>query len=461
MKKVLVLSCLIATIMICCAFINRFGIGDDPVPIPKSHQRTGNAQKGFTYLTEGDYIRSGIPYSVFLFGAGKATNDYLHRGGLNKDLPYSYTAIKASNGEVVVAPNCLQCHAQVFDGKLIIGLGNTLIDFTPNQKLDVRKLEMLEKMLRFTAPKQYEAAASFLTVTKTVSPYLTTSVRGVNTADRLAAVLAAHRDPTTFKWLNDSQLSIPEDAIPTDTPPWWLLKKKNAMFYNGFGRGDFGRFLMASNLLTVHDTSESGMVDRHMPDVLSYLYSIQPPKYPGKIDQALAKKGSMLFEDYCSSCHGSYGDKGSYPNLLIPESVIKTDSFLYKSNYSSTQIIHWINNSWFTKGDHPARLEPFEGYIAPPLDGIWITAPYLHNGSVPTLEALLNSKIRPRYWSRDFGHPEYDYEHIGWKFKTEAQPNGTKVYNTDLKGYGNYGHYFGDVLTEEERKAVLEYLKTL
>ena len=134
---------------------------------------------------------------------------------------------------------------------------------------------------------------------------------------------------------------------------------------------------------------------------------------------------------------------------------------MYKSNYSSTQFIDWFNNSWFTKGDHPARLEPFEGYIAPPLDGIWITAPYLHNGSVPTLEALLNSKIRPRYWSRDFGHPEYDYEHIGWKFKTEAQPNGTKVYNTDLKGYGNYGHYFGDVLTEEERKAVLEYLKTL
>lgn len=112
-------------------------------------------------------------------------------------------------------------------------------------------------------------------------------------------------------------------------------------------------------------------------------------------------------------------------------------------------------------GDHPARLEPFNGYIAPPLDGIWITAPYLHNGSVPTLEALLNSKLRPAYWSRDFNNPQYDYEQMGWKYSREAGPRGTEVYNTTLPGYGNYGHTFGDRLTDKERKAVIEYLKTL
>ncbi|HEY6956285.1 MAG TPA: hypothetical protein VI385_13630, partial [Flavisolibacter sp.] len=99
--------------------------------------------------------------------------------------------------------------------------------------------------------------------------------------------------------------------------------------------------------------------------------------------------------------------------------------------------------------------------IAPPLDGIWITAPYLHNGSVPTLEALLNSKLRPKYWSRNFDKPEYDYANPGWKFKVEEGPGNTSVYNTTLAGYGNYGHYFGDKLSDEERKAVIEYLKTL
>src|SRR5439155_18205024 len=135
-------------------------------------------------------------------------------------------------------------------------------------------------------------------------------------ADRLASLLAAHRDPETFKWNNNPQLSIPDEVIPTDTPPWWLLKKKNAMFYNGFGRGDFGRFLMASNLLTVNDTSESRQVDEHMPDLLAYIYSLQPPKYPKEIDTALAKEGETVFIKSCSKCHGTYGADEKYPNLL-------------------------------------------------------------------------------------------------------------------------------------------------
>ena len=146
---------------------------------------------------------------------------------------------------------------------------------------------------------------------------------------------------------------------------------------------------------------------------------------------------------------------------MIPESTIKTDSFLFKSNYQNPQFVDWFNNSWFAKGDHPARLEPFNGYIAPPLDGIWITAPYFHNGSVPTLEGVLNSKLRPKYWSRDFDNLQYDYENVGWKYTTQDAPGGTTVYNTDLHGYGNYGHYFGDHLTNKERKAIIEYLKTL
>jgi hypothetical protein len=80
---------------------------------------------------------------------------------------------------------------------------------------------------------------------------------------------------------------------------------------------------------------------------------------------------------------------------------------------------------------------------------------------VPTLEQVLNSHARPRYWQRDFNDPDYDYEHAAWKYTAQETPNGTTVYNTDLPGYGNYGHYFGDKLSEKERKAVVEYLKTL
>lgn len=247
--------------------------GDKPVPVLPSPQRTGDKQKGYDYLITGNYVRSGIPYQIFKLAGGSENTNYLQRTGANEKLPYSFTAVTAPNGKVLVAPNCLQCHAQVFDGKLYIGLGNTAIDFSDNENLSPKKLQSLQNFLKTTSPKNWAAAAPFITVTKTVGPYLKADVPGVNMADRLAAVLAAHRDPLTFAWHEEDQLGIPEEAIPTDTPPWWLLKKKNAMFYNGFGRGDFGRFLMASNLLTVNDTSESAEVDAHMPDLLAYLYS--------------------------------------------------------------------------------------------------------------------------------------------------------------------------------------------
>jgi mono/diheme cytochrome c family protein len=459
MRKLLVF-CSLTVLVVFSAFINRF-TDDKPVHIPASPQRTGDAKKGYDYLVTGDYVHGGLPYQVFLFGAGPSKNNYLQREGINKNISHEFTAITAANGEVLVAPNCLQCHAQVFDDKLIVGLGNSLADFTKNDRLNVANLEMLGKMLQARAPKQYEASLPFLTVSKAIAPYLSAPIKGVNVADHLATLLVAHRDPNTFGWNDDWLLEKPTTLVPTDTPPWWLLKKKNAMFYNGFGRGDFGRFLMASNLLTVNDTTESRSVDEHMPDVLAYIYSIRPPKYPGIINTALANKGRTIFQAQCSGCHGGYEKGGTYPNLLIPESIIGTDSLLFKSNYSTPQFVNWFNKSWFTTGNHPARLEPFNGYIAPPLDGIWITAPYLHNGSVPTLEALLNSKLRPTYWSRDFDHPQYDLEKLGWKFSVETTAANTSTYNTTALGYGNYGHYFGDPLTPTERQALLEYLKTL
>jgi processive rubber oxygenase RoxA-like protein len=459
MKKVVVLS----FIAVGCFAFSRVSdyIDSEPVPIAPSVQRLGgDVAKGFDYLTTGDYVKGGIPYSFFLMGMGKVKTNYLNRTGRNEKLSHDYTAIE-SQGEILVAPNCMQCHAQVFEDSLVMGMGNTFINFAEDDKLNEKNLKKAESLMRMTAPKKFAAAEPFITVAKTIGPFLHTEVQGVNAADRLAAVLVAHRDPVTFKWNKVALLDIPEQVIPTDVPAWWLLKKKNAMFYNGFGRGDFGRFLMASNLLTVNDTAESREVDSHMPDVLAYLYSLEAPRYKKPIDGNLAKKGKEVFTVNCSKCHGTYGEDETYPNLLIPIQSIQTDSLLYISNYSAPQFVEWFNKSWFTTGDHPARLEPFNGYIAPPLDGIWATAPYLHNGSVPTLEGLLNSNKRPKYWSRDFENPVYDYTSLGWVYKTHEKPGEKNAYNTDLPGYGNYGHYFGDRLNEDEKKAVLEYLKTL
>ncbi|GAB4091092.1 c-type cytochrome [Flaviaesturariibacter terrae] len=456
MKKTLILLSCLALM----AF-GYFGTGQDPVAIPPSKQRTGNAARGYDYLVTGDYVRSGIPINLFRMGFTKYDSSLLPRTGLNANMPYDFTAQRTANGAVIAAPNCLQCHAMPFDGKLVIGLGNAGIDFTKGRGINAASVAMMERMLKKNFPDDYEAARTFLNVTRIIAPDLVADVRGVNLADHLAALLVAHRDPQTFRWSDSALLPNDHAVIPTDTPPWWLLKKKNAMFYNGFGRGDFGRFLMASNLLTTGDTSESRAVDAHMPDLLAYIYSLKPPAYPKAIDKTLAAKGKVLFEKTCASCHGTYGSKESYPNLLIPGAVIQTDSLLYASNYSTPQFVDWFNRSWFRQGDHPAQLQPFSGYVAPPLDGIWISAPYLHNGSVPSLEALLNSAIRPRYWSRDFKRPQYNYGNPGWVYQQESSAGRPEIYNTDLPGYSNRGHYFGDALSDAGRKAVIEYLKTL
>jgi len=456
MKKILVASVIVVT---CVSFVALAKSSDDPVFIPPSKQRTGDADSGYHYIINGDYVNSGIPFSFYHLGFKKEKTNTLDRNGLGAEVRYDFNVVKAPNGEPVVVPNCFQCHADFFDGKLVIGLGNSNGDFTKTKGLKTYE-KLLTTWLKLT-PKKYEAAKEALTVARAVGDDFYTETVGLNPADRLTALLVAHRDPSTLAWNEMATVELPKQVVPSDVPAWWLLKKKNAMFYNGFGRGDFGKFLMGSSLLTTNDTMHARDVDTHMPDVLSFIYSIQPPKYPESINDSLAEKGRILFEDNCSSCHGTYGSRGQYPNLLIPESTIGTDSLLNQSNYQYSDMIQWYNKSWFSKGDHPAQLTPFNGYIAPPLDGVWITAPYFHNGSVPTIEAVLNSKLRPKYWTRDFDSTEYDYKKLGWQYKVVTQPGDKYVYNTTLPGYGNYGHTFGDQFTGAERQAVIEYLKTL
>ena len=111
------------------------------------------------------------------------------------------------------------------------------------------------------------------------------------------------------------------------------------------------------------------------------------------------------------------------------------------------------------------------GYQAPPLDGIWATAPYFHNGSVPALAGVLNSKARPTRFTRSFktGEADYDKVNVGWKVTETRDPpdaklapiEARKIYDTSKPGRANTGHTYGDDLTDAERAQVIEYLKTL
>lgn len=228
------------------------------------------------------------------------------------------------------------------------------------------------------------------------------------------------------------------------------------------GRGDFARSMMAASLMTLRSDEEAAQIDQHFVDVQAFLNSLTPPPYPKKVDTRQSARGKQIFAKRCSSCHGSYGDQPEYPNLLISLDKIGTDPAMARSAVETFSFqAHSYNQGWFGSGDHAARMEPELGYVAPPLDGVWATAPYLHNGSVPNLETLLNSTQRPRYWQRSFKAKDYDLDRVGWQYQEQSAGGDKTIYDTTLLGYSNQGHTFGDSLTSEERSALIEYLKTL
>src|SRR5581483_8862632 len=172
-------------------------------------------------------------------------------------------------------------------------------------------------------------------------------------------------------------------------------------------------------------------------------------------------------------CHGTYGADWTYPNKVVPLDKIGTDRLLAES-FSVRNVGHY-NESWFARetgpDGQPFRIADTRGYQAPPLDGVWATAPYFHNGSAPTAYHVLHLKARPKVFTRSYrtGAEDYDPLRLGWKVTVLEEAPGPevsgferrKVYDTTQPGRGNGGHPFGDDLTEDERLAVIEYLKTL
>ncbi len=126
--------------------------------------------------------------------------------------------------------------------------------------------------------------------------------------------------------------------------------------------------------------------------------------------------------------------------------------------------------SWFAHGGEEDEQETIidpDGYVAPPLDGVWASAPYFHNGSVPTLYDVLNPSTRPALWHRT--SDELDEEKVGLTIKTVTRIPFTEndiakrreYFDTSTFGKSNAGHPFANDLTEPEKMALLEYLKSL
>lgn len=433
----------------------------------------GDPEAGYRALLTEDYVSCGIPWSLFALAEGVlgAEAPLPGREGKNAEVGHNWNVVELEDGSELVVSNCLQCHAGRFNGELVVGLGKAELDSTAAFQDVLDPLPPLPEISQANiAFNKFKARVS------TLGPFGTMATVGANPAVMYAVVLLAHRDPDTLTWSDEPLYElVPDRNIPADPPPWWRAAKKATHFSNGMSRGDHrGTMILASSLCT-DSVDEATTLLEYFVDIQAYLASLEAPPYPFAIDAALAEQGRAIFECECAGCHGTYDEDPeaeTYPNLLIPTDVIGTDPAF--ADYAGpggayNHLESRFNESFYGTVSEVVTADPMPGYTAPPLDGIWATAPFLHNGSVPSIALVLDSTARPRYWRRvDFDSAHFDQGALGWPW--EASPVGQReaseaerkyIYDTTLFGYGNGGHTFGDHLSDDERAAVLEYLKTL
>jgi mono/diheme cytochrome c family protein len=436
-----------------------------PGLIEHVEQRQGDPEEGRRALLEESYVSCGLPERIYRnLLAETPVTEVAGRSPGADGLPFSTNLITNNLGVPTVTNNCLTCHGTVLFGELVIGLGNEFMDFTQDTSALVERAgALVENEAESISWEHYADRIA------AISPYTRMHTVGVNPANNLTFALIAHRDAQSNAWSDEPLLALPPvDPPPVSVPPWWRMSKKPAMFNLGEGRGDHARIMMAASMLCTDDTAALMEIDEYAPDLLAFIKSVEAPIWPFPVNQSLVESGQVIFESTCSTCHGTYGDNPQYPARLVPIEVVQTDATLVDFALSEgLPYVDWFNRSFFGQLSIAA---PGPGYVAPPLDAIWATAPFLHNGSVPTLRAVLDRKIRPLVWRHKVANSNqrdsYDQADIGWDFEVvEADqistPKPTDIYDTRLPGYSNSGHPFGDHLSDSQRSAVLEYLKTL
>ncbi len=179
------------------------------------------------------------------------------------------------------------------------------------------------------------------------------------------------------------------------------------------------------------------------------------PRYPFAVDPTLAKQGSAVYRQHCADCHDW---RGKYVGAVEALDKIGTDPHRlqsYTTALASQQNTLGAGQWW--RFNHFRRTS---GYANHPLDGLWARAPYLHNGSVPTLADLLEVQ-RPEEFFR--GDDEYDPIKVGFRSDRERSVTGRKLFRfrTAEPGNNNGGHRYGTELPTEQKRQLLEYLKTL
>ncbi|MDQ3803770.1 MAG: cytochrome c [Acidobacteriota bacterium] len=241
----------------------------------------------------------------------------------------------------------------------------------------------------------------------------------------------------------------------SDLPPIWNQRPREGLQLHWDGNNTSVEERNKSAALGAGVTPSTIDLAR-LKRIEDWLLDFKAPPYPYEVDQARAARGRAVYEQGCASCHSFGGAQtGRVTHITeIGTDPHRLDSYTYL--LTQNQNLLYAGYDWRFK-----NFRKTDGYANMPLDGVWLRAPYLHNGSVPTLRALLDPpEQRPKQFYR--GNDVFDRQNVGF-VSDVAEEGGRRyfLYDTSLPGNWNAGHLYGTDLPPEDKDALVEYLKTL
>ena len=441
----------------------------------------------FLFGSIGTEETDGIPYWIWLVLPRlfpeylPAPGGYASLGMLAKDgheMPVGLS--KVTIGFERVGINCAICHTGSY--RLHPGDPPTIVATAPAHQmapqLYVRFLIACASDPRFTADnimaeiaKNYSLAASDRMVYRMIIPFTRRAILRLKDQDAWMNDRPdwgkGRIDP--FNPVKFRTLRQPVDATigNSDMQPVWNLNAHAGYVYHWDGLNTNLQEVVLSS--AIGDGATTKWVDRDYsrwngtdPHTMSslrriqnYIGMVKPPAYPLPIDPTLLAAGASVFQGACASCH-AFG--GARTGTLIDATEVGTDPHrLAMWTPASAAAYNAYGNAHSWKFSH---FRSTKGYASVPLDGLWLRAPYLHNGSVPSLADLLEPvDKRPRLFWR--GYDVFDGTRVGFEsMGAEAKRIGTP-FDVTKPGNSNAGHTYGTMLSPDQKRALLEYLKSL
>lgn len=433
-------------------------------------------EEHFKYAPIGLGMEARIPYYIFSVmpelcqdkmpvpGGWEAFGFVFEKG---KELPIGMA--KRQIGYATVEPNCALCHT----GSYRQSANSELVPVptAPAERLDLEAFQWFAydcaTSPKFTATNVMAAIDQKFKLGFMESLYYRFAIvplakQGLTRQKQLYAwqKLRPLQGPGRTDTFNPTKMVVfgfPDDSTigTVDLPQIWNQKPRETLYLHWDGNNNNIRERNYAAAMAVGATPQS-VLPENFKRVTDWLLTHKAPAWPFALDQQKVERGNVLWQQHCAACH-DFGQPAT-GQVTVDIDTLGTDP-------------HRLNS--FTVGlvdkFHQFKTPPFDfdayrktqSYSNTPTDGIWMRAPYLHNGSVPTLWDLLQApERRPEIFYR--GSNVIDEAKVG--FVSDGpdmkEPQYFK-FDTRLPGNHNSGHVYGTQLSDEQKWDLIEYMKTL